>query len=65
VPRVVGLGLAKAKSKIRARHCTTRVTKKRSTRRKMGKVLSQAPKPGKRLKRGARVTVVVGKGPKK
>jgi beta-lactam-binding protein with PASTA domain len=64
VPRVAGLTLPKAKARVRSRHCSVgRVTKKLSTVKKKGKVLSQAPKPGKRLKNGARVNLVVGKGP--
>jgi beta-lactam-binding protein with PASTA domain len=66
VPRVVGLAPAKAKARIRSRHCSVgRVTKAFSALRKKGKVLSQAPKPGKRLRRGARVNMVVGKGPRR
>jgi hypothetical protein len=41
------------------------VTKKFSTRKKSGKVLAQAPKAGKHLKRGAKVNLVVGKGPRR
>jgi len=63
---VAGLTLRKAKARVRSRHCGVgRVTKKFSTLRKKGKVLSQAPKPGKRLKSGARVSMVIGKGPRR
>jgi beta-lactam-binding protein with PASTA domain len=59
----VGLTLPKAKTRIRSRHCSVgRVTKKFSTLKKKGKVLAQAPRAGKRLKRGARVNLVIGKG---
>jgi beta-lactam-binding protein with PASTA domain len=62
---VVGLKLAKAKARIRARHCRVgRITRKTSTLRKKGRVLSQSPKPGKVLNNGARVNLKVGKGPR-
>jgi len=63
VPRVVGLKLAKAKARIRARHCRVgRVTRKFSSARKKGKVLKQRPKAGKTLARNAKVNLTVGKG---
>jgi beta-lactam-binding protein with PASTA domain len=66
VPRLVGLKLAKASKRIVSRHCRVgRVKREFSTVKKRGIVLTQAPKPGKRLQRGARVNLVVGKGPKK
>jgi beta-lactam-binding protein with PASTA domain len=66
VPRVAGLTLPKAKARVRSRHCSVgRVTKAFSTLKKKGRVLAQAPKPGKRLKNGGRVKMVVGKGPKR
>jgi hypothetical protein len=66
VPRVVGMTVGKARSKIARSHCAVgSVTRKTSTASKKGKVLSQTPRPGKRLKHGARVSLAVGKGPKK
>jgi beta-lactam-binding protein with PASTA domain len=63
---VVGLSLPKAKAKIKNHHCSIgRVTRKFSTLKKTGKVLAQAPKAGNHLKRGAKVNLVVGKGPKR
>lgn len=63
MPHVVGLSLPKAKTRIRSHHCSVgRVTRKFSTLRKQGKVLAQAPKPGKHLRRGAKVNLIVGKG---
>jgi beta-lactam-binding protein with PASTA domain len=63
---VAGLTLRKAKARVRSRHCSVgRVTKRFSTLKKKGKVLSQAPKPGKRLRNGARVSMVIGKGPRR
>jgi beta-lactam-binding protein with PASTA domain len=64
VPKVVGLKLVKAKKRIRARHCSVgKITRKTSSLAKKGRVLSQRPKPGKTLRRGAKVSLKVGKGP--
>jgi hypothetical protein len=63
VPKLLGLTLSKAKARITRAHCRVgKVTKKPSSARKKGKVLSQKPKPGKRLAPGARVSVTVGRG---
>ena len=60
VPRVIGLKLAKAKTKIRRAHCSVgRVRRARS--RRVGRVIGQTPRPGTRLRRGGRVRLVVGK----
>jgi beta-lactam-binding protein with PASTA domain len=64
VPKVVGLTLKKARTRIVRAHCRVgKVTKRFTTRRKKGRVLSQKPKPSRLLAAGARVTLVVGKGP--
>jgi hypothetical protein len=64
VPKVVGLTLAKAKTKIVKAHCAVgKVSKKTSPASKKGKVLAQSPKPGKKLKNHAKVNLTVGKGP--
>jgi beta-lactam-binding protein with PASTA domain len=66
VPKVVGLRLRKAKARIVGHHCRVgRVTRNFSTLRKRGKVVVQAPRPGRRLKAGARVNLVIGKGPRR
>jgi hypothetical protein len=66
VPKVVGMTLGKARSKIVRSHCAVgSVRRKTSTASKKGKVLSQTPRPGKRLKHGAKLTLAVGKGPTK
>ncbi len=63
VPRVVGLRLAKAETKIRRAHCRVgKVTRKPAPPRELNRVLSQRPKAGKRLANGARVKLWVGKG---
>jgi beta-lactam-binding protein with PASTA domain len=66
VPKLVGLTLKKARGKLLKAHCRLgKVTKKASSAKKKGRVLSQKPKPGKRLANGAKVKVTIGKGPKK
>ena len=63
VPKVIGLTLRKAKARIRRAHCAVgKVTRKASAARKKGRVLAQKPKPGKKLRPGARVNLTVGKG---
>jgi beta-lactam-binding protein with PASTA domain len=60
---VVGLKLAKAKTRIRARHCRVgKITKVTSSQAKKGRVVSQRPKAGKTLRKGAKVALKVGKG---
>jgi beta-lactam-binding protein with PASTA domain len=64
VPKVVGKKLAAAKSRIRAAHCRVgKITKKKSSRKKKGRVIAQSPKPGKTLPAGSKVKLTVGKGP--
>jgi beta-lactam-binding protein with PASTA domain len=65
VPNVIGNTLGRAKSRIRNRHCRVgQVTRKFSSRRLKGHVLRQSPRAGRRLANGARVNLVVGKGPR-
>jgi beta-lactam-binding protein with PASTA domain len=62
VPRVIGLKLKKAKKRIRARQCRVgKVVKKHSSFRLVGRVIKQRPAPGRRLRRGAKVNLTVGK----
>ena len=64
VPNVVGMTVGKARSKIARSHCGVgSVTRKTSTAGKKGKVLSQTPRAGRRLKNGAKLSLAVGKGP--
>jgi serine/threonine-protein kinase len=66
VPRVVGSSLAKARTRIRKAHCRVgRIAHKASTLRKKGRVLRQSPRAGKKLQNGAKVSLTVGRGPKK
>ena len=63
VPKVVGLKLAAAKSKIRARQCSVgKITGKASSAAKKGRVLAQTPRPGKSLPNHGKVSLKVGKG---
>jgi beta-lactam-binding protein with PASTA domain len=60
VPRLIGLKLARAKTKIRRGHCAVgRVRRARS--RLVGRVVAQSPQAGARRPRGFRVTIVVGR----
>jgi beta-lactam-binding protein with PASTA domain len=60
VPRVIGLTLSRAKTKIRAKHCSVgRIRRTRSTR--VGRVIGQSPRPGTVKPRGFRVNLVVGR----
>jgi beta-lactam-binding protein with PASTA domain len=60
VPRVIGLRLGPARTRIRARHCSVgRIRRARSTR--VGRVMSQSPRPGAVRRRGFPVNLVVGR----
>src|SRR6266508_4157588 len=59
VPRVIGLRLAAARTRIRRANCRVgRVRRARS--RRVGRVLAQRPRAGVRRPRGTRVNLVVG-----
>jgi beta-lactam-binding protein with PASTA domain len=60
VPRVVGLTLGRAKTKIRRANCSVgRIRRARS--RRVGRVISQSPRPGTVKRRGFPVKLVVGR----
>jgi beta-lactam-binding protein with PASTA domain len=60
VPRVIGLKLKKAKTRIRSRHCSVgRVRRARS--RRIGKVIGQSPRAGAVRRRGTKVNLVIGR----
>ena len=60
VPRVIGLKLPKARVRIRRAHCAVgQISRARSGR--VGRVIRQRPRAGRRLPRGARVSLVVGR----
>jgi hypothetical protein len=61
VPRLKGKTVAAARRAIKSHHCSVgKITKFASSPQKKGKVVSQNPKPGKHLKRGAKVSLKVG-----
>jgi beta-lactam-binding protein with PASTA domain len=60
VPRVIGMTLKKAKALIRNTNCSVgRIRRTRS--RRVGRVLSQSPRPGAVRSRGTKVTLLVGR----
>ena len=64
VPKLKGKTLKAAKRSIRSRNCTLgRVRHATSRRIKKGRVISQKPRAGKQLKHGAKVNLVVSRGP--
>jgi PASTA domain len=62
VPKLRGLKLKAAKKKLAKAGCKAKVRKASSRRVRRGKVMGQSAKAGKRLKRGAAVTVTVSRG---
>lgn len=66
VPKVVGQSLAAAKAKIRKAHCSVgKVSRKRSSKRLRNRVVGTSPRPKTQLRSGARVSLVVGLGPRR
>ena len=62
VPKLTGLTLKQAKSKLRKAHCRLgKVTKKRSAKRR-GRVIAQKPKRGSARRSGTRASVVLSRG---
>jgi hypothetical protein len=63
VPGLRGKTLTAARHAIRSHNCTIgKITHAASSAIRKGRVVSQKPKPGKRLQRRARVSVVVSRG---
>jgi hypothetical protein len=63
VPKVKGKPLATAKKRIVAAHCGIgKITTARSKTVAKGRVISQSPKPGTRLRAGSKVKLVVSRG---
>jgi hypothetical protein len=66
IPNVHGRTLAKASARISKAHCKVgKITRAFSPSKKRGKVLGERPKPGSRLRNGAKVKLIIGKGPRK
>jgi alpha-tubulin suppressor-like RCC1 family protein len=64
VPNVVGKLIATAATMIVKAHCRTgTITKKVSSMKQKGRVFGQKPRPGTRLAFGARVNLIVARGP--
>jgi beta-lactam-binding protein with PASTA domain len=61
VPRVIGLTLKKAKSRIRAKHCGVGKVTRRASSRRVGRVIKQTPKAGAVKPAGFKVKLVVGR----
>jgi beta-lactam-binding protein with PASTA domain len=65
VPKVTGKALGAAKRALGKAHCGVgKVRRAYSTRVAAGRVLSQSPRHGRRLVFGARVSLVVSRGPR-
>lgn len=63
VPRLKGKTLTAAKRSIRSHGWSVgRISHTTSTRVRKGRIISQRPKPGTRLKHGAKISLVVSKG---
>jgi len=63
VPKVKGRSLRAAKRAIRSHKCSVGRIKHAASRRvRKGHVISQKPRPGKHLKRGAKVSLIVSRG---
>jgi beta-lactam-binding protein with PASTA domain len=60
VPRVIGLTLGRAKTKIRRANCSVGRIRRAHSRR-VGRVIGQSPRPGVVKPRGFRVNLVVGR----
>ena len=63
VPRVIGKGLSKARRSIRAAHCSVGRVRYIRSKRVRGRVVRQSPGAGRTLAVGARVNLVVSRGP--
>jgi beta-lactam-binding protein with PASTA domain len=58
---VRGKLLRSAKSAIAAAHCSLGKVRYARSKRKKGRVLAQSPPPGRRLRNGAKVSLVVSR----
>lgn len=61
VPRVIGLRLAAARKRIAKAHCRVGLVRRAHAPHRVGRVLSQSPKPGARRAANTRVNLVVGR----
>jgi alpha-tubulin suppressor-like RCC1 family protein len=64
VPKIKGKSLSAAKRTIKTHNCSVgKIKHSFSSKVKRGRVISQKPNPGRRLRHGAKVNLVVSKGP--
>ncbi len=61
VPRVIGIRLVTARSRIRKANCRVGRVRRARARRHVGRVVAQSPAAGARLAKGAKVNLVVGR----
>ena len=62
VPNLRGKKLAAAKRAIMSHHCGVgEITRVKSSPKNKGRVISQRPKPGKHLRKDAKVALKIGK----
>jgi len=61
VPRVIHKRLATARSRIRRANCSVGRIRRVRARRLRGIVVAQSPRPGRVLRQGARINLVVGR----
>jgi hypothetical protein len=62
VPRVIGQRLKVARTRIRRANCRVGRVRRARSRKRAGRVIRQSPRPGVRLRNGARVNLVVSRG---
>jgi PASTA domain-containing protein len=62
VPRVVGKSIGAARAAVRRAGCMVGRVRSARSARPRGRVLRQAPRPGIRVRRGTRVSLVVSRG---
>jgi Ca2+-binding RTX toxin-like protein len=62
VPKLRGLSEKKARARLKKAGCKAKVRRKASARVRRGRVIKQGTRAGKRLKRGAAVTLTVSRG---
>jgi hypothetical protein len=66
VPNVIGRRASVAKTKIRAKHCRVgKLTYAKSTARRKGRVVLEKPAAGKRLRNGTKISLWIGRGPRR
>jgi hypothetical protein len=62
VPRVLGLRLVRARTAIRRANCSVGRVRGVRSRAARGRVVRQSPRAGTRLRRGARIALVISRG---